>query len=172
MLIVKRPMDLKCLHEGCYYQWAAVANNLFHPTNETGCPACSLGKNEKLVGKVLADKQITYQTQKFIRDIFNHSEKVSKIRVDIYLPQINLIIEYNGKQHYQPVTFGGISQKRAIVNFDKQQARDQYLQQFCDQNGITLIWIDGRKYKGEKLKSYLLDNIIPKLLEQIKQIAA
>jgi very-short-patch-repair endonuclease len=83
--------------------------------------------------------------------------------VDFYFPDKNIIIEYNGHQHYQPVRFGGISLESAEINFIRQQYRDKYLQNFCDQNNITLIWIDGRTYTYKKLESYIIETIIPLL---------
>jgi very-short-patch-repair endonuclease len=86
--------------------------------------------------------------------------------VDFYVKDKNIIIEYNGDQHYEPVCFGGISVKESKQNFIKQQERDKYIEQFCINNSIKLIWIDGRKYKDNKLKKYLIEEIIPLLKDQ------
>ena len=48
-------------------------------------------------------------------------------------------------------------------NLVKQQERDRYIQQFCDQRDIALIWIDGRKYTNSKLKKYMIDYVLPEI---------
>lgn len=35
---------------------------------------------------------------------------------------------------------------------------------FAKDRDIGIIWIDGRKYKGEKLKKYLLELVMPTIL--------
>lgn len=147
----------RCLVEGCYHEWLASTSSIIN--NNTGCPNCIIGKNEKRVGQLLSAHEISYEGQKILKS-FAASES-NRIRVDFYLPITNTIIEYNGRQHYMPVCFGGISRARAEANFVKQQSRDLYLQQFCDRNNITLIWIDGRKHRERKLERYMFDVIIP-----------
>ncbi len=39
---------------------------------------------------------------------------------DFYLPEYNILIEYDGEQHTRPKTFGGISKEKAIEKFKKQ----------------------------------------------------
>ena len=151
-----------CLIDNCGHDWKT---SLGHVLNKSGCPKCSLGKNEKLVGQVLKDNKINFESQKSIKDIFIFENR--KIKVDFYLPQINTIIEYNGRQHYQAICFNNIEKDIAELNFIKQKERDQYLQNFCDQNDIKLIWIDGRNYDtypgpiNKKLINFVLNNIIP-----------
>lgn len=56
--------------------------------------------------------------------------------VDFYLPSNNIIIEYNGIQHYkQKEYFGGDNA------LEKQQERDMALRQYCKEHGIKLIEI-------------------------------
>lgn len=68
--------------------------------------------------------------------------------LDFYIPSLNTVIEYNGEQHYRKV---GIWEER----FEKQQARDEELRQYCKDNGIKLIEIrydeDVWKVLNEKL---------------------
>jgi hypothetical protein len=128
---------------------------------KSGCPHCNIGKNEKIVKEVLSNNNIIFDKQYNIKKI---SITARKLLLDFYIPHKNIAIEYNGAQHYSPVCFGGIPLENAKINFIDQQARDQYLQTFCYQNNIKLIWIDGREYFDDKLKKYLTDEIIPKLM--------
>ena len=97
-----------------------------------GCHTCSSSKGEKLVSKILKELNLTFVTQKRI--------EVNKqnLIVDFYLELNNhqYIIEYNGKQHYEPIKyFGGEDQ------FKKQQLRDILLRNYCKLYDIKLLEI-------------------------------
>lgn len=58
------------------------------------------------------------------------------VYIDFYLPKENVFIEYNGRQHYEPVEyFGGEEQ------FERQQKRDAWVRHYCIDHGIKLIEI-------------------------------
>jgi predicted transport protein len=157
-------IDFQCLVNDCGYIWKAKPKGILN--REEGCPACGVGKNAKLIFDLLKLSGIKFQHEKLIKEIIPNVDK--NLRADFYLPLINTIIEYNGRQHYQPVCFGGISLERAIVNFKDQHERDNYKQQLCDDNNIKLIWIDGREYIGSKLEKYVMEQIIPMIKESNK----
>jgi hypothetical protein len=57
--------------------------------------------------------------------------------LDIFFPDDNVAIEYQGLQHYQPVEiFGGIE------GFMRTQARDKIKLQKCEANGCILLYVD------------------------------
>ena len=115
----------------------------------------------------MKSNNITVQREKVIKNIIPNVTK--NLRVDFYLPLANTIIEYNGGQHYEPIVyFGSNSITEAQEKFQKQQDRDSYLQQICNDNNIKLIWIDGREYKNSKLEKYIMENIIPMVKESNK----
>jgi hypothetical protein len=149
---VNTPILLK--HIICGNEWSPVISNIFAGC---GCPQCARSVNEKLTGKLLQSAGFNFEAQKKIQI------ERKKIRVDYYLAEINIIIEYNGGQHYNPVCFNGISQEEAERKFIKQQLRDQLLSQYCIDNNIIIIWIDGRKYRGTKLKIFMEEIILPQL---------
>lgn len=62
--------------------------------------------------------------------------KNGKLSYDFYLPSYNLLIECQGKQHYEPIDyFGGIEQ------FKIQQEHDRRKRQYALTNNINLIEI-------------------------------
>jgi hypothetical protein len=128
---------------------------------ETADNIYSSRKNERMVGEILLTNGIVFETQYSIKKLFGNEQR--EILVDYYIPSLNVIIEYNGAQHYRPVCFAGMSKELADQQFSEQQDRDRYLQTFCDQNGIRLIWIDGRKYANHKLTEYVSSSILPML---------
>lgn len=119
-----------------------------------GCPECSTLKNEKNTGiflkELFPDKEIYH-----LYHIFPYKEKSKKIVVDFAL-KINekmLFVEYNGIQHYQPVKFW--EKDGNNIKYKNQVKRDKKLREYCKNNDITLIEIDGRKYKNKKIKDHL-----------------
>lgn len=66
-------------------------------------------------------------------------------RIDIYIKDINIAIEYNGKQHYEIVTYFGGEE-----GFIKTVERDNMKRQKCKRNGCTLIEV---KYDEDLTKT-------------------
>ena len=64
-------------------------------------------------------------------------------------------IEYNGKQHYEPATFGGMSKEQAQVALERQQLRDKLRQDYCDENNYPLLWIKYDDY--DNINKLILD---------------
>jgi hypothetical protein len=155
-------MKFACNNENCSYVWNTYAYYVLD--KDTVCPDCNggFGKNEKITYNTLKNNlKIDVIRHKLIKQLVPDESK--KMIVDIYIPSKNIIIEYNGGQHYKAVRFNECSQEQAEINFIKQQERDSYLQTICDTNNIKLIWIDGRKYTNSKLEKYVLEVILPEI---------
>lgn len=60
---------------------------------------------------------------------------------DFYIPDKNICIEFQGKQHYQNVQFGGISEELANENLIENQKRDLIKFNYCKNNSIQLVII-------------------------------
>lgn len=61
---------------------------------------------------------------------------LGKQRFDIYFPEYNIAVEYQGIQHFKPVDiFGGEE------GFKKTVERDKRKKDLCDKNGCTLIYV-------------------------------
>jgi len=156
----KTKIMFKCLEDTCHHIWEAMPGNV---CRTTGCPKCSLGKNHHIVHLMLETNNVQFEAEKYLNDICSISDiEYENIHIDFYLPNHNSIIEYNGRQHYEPACFGGITKEAAL---DKllyyQQPRDMFVKQFCENHNIHLIIIDGRKYKGSKLEGYMNNELIP-----------
>ena len=57
--------------------------------------------------------------------------------LDIYIPQYNIGIEYQGIQHYKPVDYFGGEEA-----FLKGQERDARKRRLCEENDCILIYVD------------------------------
>jgi hypothetical protein len=75
----------------------------------------------------------------------------SKLKCDFYLVDYNIVVEYNGIQHYEPIElFGGVEGLMLT------QKRDIFKYNYLQQNNIRLILI---RYDLENVESYLLEEI-------------
>lgn len=96
---------------------------------------------ERTVKKILENNFIPYYPQ-YTNDL---CKNINKLRFDFGIysdnEHTNLIalIETNGRQHYRPATFGGISEERAKENFKKQLENDNIKRTFCKNNNIPLL---------------------------------
>ena len=62
-------------------------------------------------------------------------EWLGRQRLDIFIPELKLAIEYQGQQHYKPISlFGGEE------GFLQTQKRDKLKSKLCAENGISLVF--------------------------------
>ena len=114
------------------------------------CPICNDNdtKGEKAIISFLEKYNIEFTKQK----TFNDCKYINVLRFDFYLPKHNIIIEFDGRQHYEPVDyFGG---EKA---FKENQIRDNIKTQYCKDNNIKLIRIPYYEFKNVDT---ILNNIL------------
>jgi hypothetical protein len=122
---------------------------------KSGCPSCASSKGESRIRDFLTSNSIKYIKEKTFSDC---KWKINgSLRFDFYIQERNLIIEHDGIQHFEPIRFGGISQKEAIDNFKSQKKKDKAKNVYCYKNNITLIRIPYWNYDNieEILSNYL-----------------
>ena len=80
-------------------------------------------------------------------------EWLGKQSLDIYIPSLKLAIEYQGKQHYEPIEiFGGKE------GFENTKIRDRNKKSLCKKNGIKLLeWKYDMIPNEENLKRIMED---------------
>jgi len=62
-------------------------------------------------------------------------EWLGRQRLDIFIPKLQLAIEYQGRQHYEPVPFFGGEE-----GFRQAQERDRLKAKLCYENGVTVVF--------------------------------
>ena len=108
-----------------------------------GCRYCekekrtTRSKGEIETANVLNDYNIRFVEQK----IFIDCKDKNFLPFDFYLPDYNILIEFDGEQHYRVVKFNGMSQQDAEYNFVEIQKHDAIKTQYCINNNILLIRI-------------------------------
>ena len=118
-----------------------------------GCPVCNSTSMEQQIAQVLTNHNIVYKPQ----FSFNDCKDKRKLPFDFYLPDYNILVEYDGQQHYRPVNFGGISDEKAFENFKKTQRHDSIKTTYCESNKIPLLRIP--YWESKNIEQILLDYI-------------
>lgn len=98
--------------------------------SHNGCPECArkYKKSENKIKELLNDNNIKYIYQ-YKNNIF------SRLSIDFFLPEYNIAIEYQGRQHFQSVSvFGGNEE------FEKIKERDIRKYNICKENNIKILY--------------------------------
>ena len=121
--------NLELLCSKCGELWFSKWSNI---KSGKGCPHCASSKGEDRVSKFLQLNVIDKIRQAVFEECYNKGY----LYFDFYLPDYNMCIEYQGKQHYEPIEyFGG---EKA---FKEQKKRDRIKVKYCKDNGIPLLII-------------------------------
>lgn len=88
-------------------------------------------------------------------EVINHARPswLGRQHIDIYFPKLNIGIEYQGLQHYEPVDFFGGQEA-----FEKNIQRDINKRRLCEENNCILIYVN-EKYNFEELILEIRDKI-------------
>ena len=105
-----------------------------------GCYCKPKSKGEEIIKKYLEENDIDYIYQKKFNDL--KDDKL--LSYDFYLPEQNLLIEYNGEQHYSQNSFNKSRKK-----FLKQKHHDWLKRKYSKVNKINLLTIS---YKEDIIK--------------------
>jgi hypothetical protein len=88
----------------------------------------------------ISETELFYKVSKQFpnEDVIHHGRPgwLGKQHLDIYFPEKNIGIEYQGVQHQKPIDFFGGEEK-----FEKQQRLDKKKQKLCKKNGYSLIYV-------------------------------
>ena len=103
-----------------------------HHISGRGCIKCKMSLYEKTVKKTLDKLHIDYKFE-----VGNKTLKwIQNLRLDFFIPILNIAIEVQGEQHYKPVNmFGGYE------SFEKTIKRDKLKKNICEENGVKLYYI-------------------------------
>ena len=121
--------------------------------DKTGCPICNESKGEKLISEILKkigknfERQAKYESCRFIRKLPFDFAVIEKGNI--------FLIEYQGRQHYEPCAFGGSNQNQN-ENFEKIKKNDKIKLKWANDNGIALLAIPYWEFDAieERIKEF------------------
>ena len=116
----------------CGNEVNVVGNSL--TTYHTLSCGCLTSYWNMYIQKFLENNKIEYKSEYIVYIDDNY------YRYDFYLPQYNLFIEYDGRQHYEPVRFYGDDEDAEYV-FKRTQKHDKIKNRYCEENNINLLRI-------------------------------
>ena len=149
------------------YTWDTTTFNNFMKKSMIGCHICAAEhrgislKEEmcySLISKYVDTKDIQRQHRLYIFDEICNINRT--VFVDFYIKSLNLIIEYDGEQHFKFLPHFHGSEDRYI----NQVNRDKCLNEYCKSNSIKLLRIS---YKDNNR----LEEVIKVYFEEGKDIA-
>lgn len=120
----------------CDHVWEA---SIINRNKGKGCPKCNKSLGEKKIKELLDFNYIFYEQQKKFNNLIGINN--GKLSYDFYLPQYNLLIEFQGEQHVKPVNFNGAGKKSAKEKFEKQKEHDKRKKEYAQSNNIKLLEI-------------------------------
>lgn len=134
----------------CGKQYEVYASNLTQgSTVSCGCIKESHG--EQKIKQLLIENNIVFESQKSFKN-FKYLETQGVPRYDFYLPQFNILIEYDGEQHFSIVEAWGGKE-----GFLERQKKDKIKNEYAIKNNYILIRIPYTHY-NDLIISDLLEN--------------
>lgn len=129
----------------CGHVWPASLHDIYQGY---GCPICNESKGEKVVSATLLELGISFIRQATVLIGGKH-----RAFFDFWLPDLNVLIEYHGEQHYLSIDhFGGVE------NLKRTETRDKRKAEYAQEHGYSLIvvpyWI-----AFSAMRIYLIDQL-------------
>ena len=106
-----------------------------------GCPVCSESKLECEVRQFLYTTGKLYVSQASKKDLVF----LGKMSLDFYLPQMNVAIECQGRQHFDEMGF---------FDHEKVKERDERKYKLCSDNGVDLLYFTNNRKWYDMLPFY------------------
>ncbi|AUV60227.1 hypothetical protein [Lactobacillus phage Semele] len=130
-------------HHKCGRIFNVKAGHLLY--DGTYCKYCTASRGERLVQSYLDNNEIKYEKQKRFPDC---KDKYT-LPFDFYLPESNILIEYDGSQHNAPSTYFGQE------SYDLTHKHDIIKDDYADSMGYKLIRIPYTENNIKKVYSFL-----------------
>ena len=139
---IHTPIEILCKKHGEFFQ---VPRDHYRGS---GCPKCNSSKGEAKIRTILKANKIEFIEQKKFKAL----KHKAYLRCDFYLPKLNTVIEFNGLQHYEPVSiFGGYEGLKAT------QQRDKVKYKFLKDKGVNLIIV---RYDSQNIEEEITSKIL------------
>lgn len=120
-------------HNICGHEWEVTLGHFFYSNSR--CPICASSKGEQIIRGFLIDNKIDFLEEY----TFDGCRDIGLLRFDFAIfdkgkPNLKLLLEYDGEQHYEG--WRGKGESLSII-----QRRDNIKNGYCKKNNIKLIRI-------------------------------
>jgi very-short-patch-repair endonuclease len=124
----------------CDHEWCTIID--FRTNRRTGCPKCQSSHLELETAYVLKSLGIDFIIQKVYSDCTDKRH----LKFDFYLPKYNILIEVDGQQHFEIVTFAGVNDPGRDIN--DRHRKDRIKNMYTETNTIHLLRISYSEIKN------------------------
>jgi hypothetical protein len=125
---------IKMKHNKCGNIWKVSP---YHFLDGKRCPKCSRSKAEERIANYLDKHNISYESEKR----FPECRDKHPLPFDFYIESMNMLIEFDGLQHYEESNFGW-----GAMTLKEYQEHDKIKTEFCKDNNFNLIRIPYTEY--------------------------
>lgn len=115
----------------------AYRNEFIHKERSTYIKPVNKWTSEELVYNIVKKLYKEYDVIYHHRPFFLKGPNGGQMSYDIFITGLNIAIEYQGKQHFEPVEFFGGEE-----GFKKTVERDKLKKEISDNKGIKLVYIN------------------------------
>lgn len=124
-----------------------------HLLEGIGCPKCFMSHGERKIRDFLNIHNIQYVSQYSYNDLIGVNGGL--LSYDFYVPYYNLLIEFQGKQHEEPIEYFGGDEHLKI-----QREHDRRKREYSIQHSIQLleIWYYEEDSIDKILTNYFFNN--------------
>ncbi len=132
---VNNRTKVKCFCNECETYFFSAPHTML--SNGNGCPNCTTSRGENRIKEWLNNNEVKYSFQ----HVFKECKDVRVLPFDFYIPSLNMAIEYDGIQHFEPKDFFGGEE-----SFNKLKKHDSIKSNYCMENNIRLLRIPYFQY--------------------------
>lgn len=135
-------------HKNCGHEFVRAYWNI----EQNQCLKCPICDSRESMGVKLITKFLESNNMKYVKEYrFPDCKDIKTLPFDFYLPQYNMIIEYDGIQHFKPTDYMG-----GVKSYEILKKHDEMKNEYCRENNIPLIRIS---YKDNENINNILANI-------------
>lgn len=140
--VFTRNLNIKC---SCGNQFTTSFSN-YRKAGVNSCYSCSCKES---TGEQRIRKFLEFNNIEFIQEKrFNDCRDIKPLPFDFYLPQYNLIIEFDGKHHFEDTGF---------CNHEITKKHDEIKNQYCQSHNIDLLRIP--YWEGNNIENIISDKL-------------
>ena len=163
LLTVIRPTDKRAKNSSVIWECKCDCGNpniiyvsagSLNRKHTLSCGCRHESKWEMLIKDLLIDLDVEFVCQKRFADCKN-KKGTDMLPFDFYIESKNLIIEYDGLHHYEPINGWGGEEKFHII-----QENDAIKNKYCIKHNITLLRIP-YTYSEKEIRSAIVDILSP-----------
>lgn len=135
--------DVKMKHLICGKEYYVKPSKFKHAKRR--CPHCNGSNGELTIQSFLDENNISYEREKK----FNDMTFKTSLRMDFYIHDFKMCIEFHGRQHYEYVDWFHKTKENFLERIEKDRIKKEY----CQNNDIKYIEISYNEF--EKIKEIL-----------------